>query len=98
MRCSEIPSIWFHHLVAVCLLQGGSSFQHPYTYLLFLGADGQGNMLPARQLRDKYCVSRRDVYAPGAPPPRCRSSGVVVVVAVPRTSGKVNGVLCAAAG
>ncbi|KAL4857449.1 Clp protease adapter protein ClpF [Chlorella vulgaris] len=41
------------------------SFEHPYSYLLFLGADGQGNMVPARQLRDKYCVGRRDVYAPG---------------------------------
>ncbi|KAL4422849.1 hypothetical protein ABPG75_009046 [Micractinium tetrahymenae] len=41
------------------------SFEHPYSYLLFLGADGQGNMVPARQLRDKYCVDRRDVYCPG---------------------------------
>lgn len=41
------------------------SFEHPYSYLLFLGADGQGNMVPARQLRDKYCVARRDVYQPG---------------------------------
>ncbi|EFN51882.1 hypothetical protein CHLNCDRAFT_59044 [Chlorella variabilis] len=41
------------------------SFEHPYSYLLFLGADGQGNMVPARQLRDKYCVGRRDVYVPG---------------------------------
>lgn len=41
------------------------SFEHPYSYLLFLGADGQGNMIPARQLRDKYCVDRRDVYSPG---------------------------------
>jgi hypothetical protein len=45
-------------------LQDGS-FEHPYSYLLFLGADGQGNMVPARQLRDKYCVQRRDVYTPG---------------------------------
>lgn len=29
-------------------LQDGS-FEHPYSYLLFLGADGQGNMIPARQ-------------------------------------------------
>ncbi|PSC76506.1 F-box only 21 [Micractinium conductrix] len=41
------------------------SFEHPYSYLMFLGADGQGNMVPARQLRDKYCVERRDVYSPG---------------------------------
>lgn len=45
-----------------------ASFSLAFTacsYLLFLGADGQGNMVPARQLRDKYCVGRRDVYAPG---------------------------------
>jgi hemimethylated DNA binding protein len=41
------------------------SFEHPYSYLLFLGADGQGNMVPCRQLRDKYCVERRDVYSAG---------------------------------
>lgn len=41
------------------------SFEHPYSYLLFLGADGQGNMVPCRQLRDKYCVERRDIYSAG---------------------------------
>ncbi|KAI7838253.1 hypothetical protein COHA_007942 [Chlorella ohadii] len=63
--------------VAEELLTGGSSvdfaaeapldgsFEHPYSYLLFLGADGQGNMVPCRQLRDKYCVERRDVYSAG---------------------------------
>ena len=39
-----------------------TSFQHPYSYLMFLGSDGHGNMLPCRQLRDKYCVARKDVY------------------------------------
>ena len=43
----------------------GAAIRHPYAYLLFLGPDGQGNMLPCRQLRDKYCVQRKDVYAPG---------------------------------
>lgn len=38
------------------------SFQHPYSYLMFLGSDGHGNMIPCRQLRDKYCVARKDVY------------------------------------
>ena len=41
------------------------SFEHPFSYMLFLGPDGQGNMVPARQLRDKYCVARQDVYRPG---------------------------------
>lgn len=45
-------------------LNGAGMFQHPYTYLLFLGPDGQGNMMPCRQLRDKYCAERKDVYAP----------------------------------
>eukprot|EP00887_Chlorella_sp_A99_P007314 scaffold2.g7314.t1 len=40
-------------------------FEHPFSYLLFLGADGQGNLLPCRQLRDKYAAPRRDVYAAG---------------------------------
>ena len=30
-----------------------SSFQHPYSYLMFLGSDGHGNLIPARQLREK---------------------------------------------
>ena len=41
------------------------SFKHPYSYHLFLGADGEGNLLPCRQLRDKYCTQRRDVYSAG---------------------------------
>ena len=35
-------------------------FQHPYSYLLFLGTDSHGNMIPCRQLREKYCVDRMD--------------------------------------
>jgi len=41
------------------------SFQHPYSYLMFLGADGEGNFIPCRQLRDRYNVCRKDVYVPG---------------------------------
>ena len=37
-------------------------FQHPYSYLMFLGTDGHGNLIPCRQLREKYCVDRKDVY------------------------------------
>lgn len=43
----------------------GDDLQHPYSYVLFLGADARGDMLPCRQLRDKYGVKRRDVYRPG---------------------------------
>jgi hemimethylated DNA binding protein len=39
-----------------------TSFEHPYSYLMFLGSDGHGNMIPCRQLRDKYCVARKDIY------------------------------------
>lgn len=42
-----------------------SSFQHPYSYLMFLGSDGHGNLIPARQLREKYCIERKDVHPPG---------------------------------
>jgi hemimethylated DNA binding protein len=46
----------------------GSGFEHPYSYLMFLGSDGHGNMVPSSQLRDKYCVQRKDVYPPGEGP------------------------------
>ena len=29
------------------------SFTHPYSYLMFLGSGGRGDMIPCRQLRDK---------------------------------------------
>jgi hemimethylated DNA binding protein len=45
-----------------------SAFSHPYSYLMFLGSDGHGNMIPCRQLRDKYCLQRQDRYPPGASP------------------------------
>lgn len=45
-----------------------SSFQHPYSYLMFLGSDGHGNMVPCSQLRDKYCQQRLDVFLPGEEP------------------------------
>jgi hemimethylated DNA binding protein len=56
-------------LAAASLVDFGSpeplastSFEHPYSYLMFLGSDGRGNMIPCRQLRDKYCVSRKDLH------------------------------------
>jgi hypothetical protein len=44
---------------------GPDPLQHPYSYVLFLGQDARGDMLPCRQLRDKYSARRRDVYRPG---------------------------------
>ena len=41
---------------------GYDSFDHVYLYTLFLGQDAQGNMLPVRQLRDRYSQQRRDVH------------------------------------
>ena len=35
-------------------------FQHPYSYLMFLGMDGGGNMIPCRQLRERFDVERED--------------------------------------
>lgn len=55
---AQEPSTWAE-------VHGGDEFQHPYSYLLFLGVDGAGDLLPVKQLRDKYAVERRDVYAQG---------------------------------
>eukprot|EP00878_Enallax_costatus_P002909 GHUV01003103.1.p1 GENE.GHUV01003103.1~~GHUV01003103.1.p1 ORF type:complete len:415 (+),score=115.19 GHUV01003103.1:208-1452(+) len=44
---------------------GPDPLQHPYSYVLFLGQDARGDMLPCRQLRSKYNARRRDVYRPG---------------------------------
>lgn len=33
-------------------------FQHPYSYLMFLGTNGGGNMIPCRQLRERYDAER----------------------------------------
>jgi hypothetical protein len=47
---------------------GPDALQHPYSYVLFLGQDARGDMIPCRQLRDKYGARRRDVYKPGSEP------------------------------
>jgi hypothetical protein len=44
---------------------GTDPLQHPYSYVLFLGQDARGDLLPCRQLRDKYSARRRDVHPPG---------------------------------
>lgn len=41
---------------------GYDSFDHVYLYTLFLGQDARGNMLPVRQLRDRYSQQRQDIY------------------------------------
>lgn len=40
---------------------GRDPLQHPYMYLLFLGQDNDGNMIPCKALREKYSQARRDV-------------------------------------
>ncbi|GBG00504.1 hypothetical protein Rsub_13266 [Raphidocelis subcapitata] len=44
---------------------GEDELQHPYSYVLFLGADARGDLVPCRQMRDKYGAPRRDVRRPG---------------------------------
>mmetsp|Transcript_10055 Transcript_10055/g.27521 ORF Transcript_10055/g.27521 Transcript_10055/m.27521 type:complete len:283 (-) Transcript_10055:169-1017(-) len=44
---------------------GEGTFKHPYEYMLFLGQDARGDYIPCKQLRDRYNVQRRDVWAPG---------------------------------
>lgn len=44
---------------------GPEMVRHPYEYLLFFGKDGEGNMIPAKALREGYNQPRKDVYAPG---------------------------------
>lgn len=41
---------------------GYDNFDHAYLYTLFLGQDARGNMLPVRQLRDRYSQQRQDIY------------------------------------
>lgn len=38
---------------------------HPYSYLLFLGTDERGDMIPTKALRERYGAPRVDVYPPG---------------------------------
>lgn len=49
-------------------MYGYDSFDHVYLYTLFLGRDARGNMLPVRQLRDRYSQQRQDVYPKEDPP------------------------------
>jgi hypothetical protein len=37
------------------------SLDHPFAYLLFLGPDARGDMIPSRALRERYGAERRDV-------------------------------------
>lgn len=54
------PSCWL-------LEHGPDNFQHPYAYLLFLGTDERGNLIPARTLRERYGQARADVFPPNPP-------------------------------
>lgn len=54
----QAPSTWVQEY-------GEDPLQHPYNYMVFLGRDAAGDMMPSRSLRDKYSAQRRDVYPPG---------------------------------
>ena len=41
---------------------------HPYSLLLFLGADERGDMIPTKALRERYSQPRVDVYPPSSAP------------------------------
>jgi hypothetical protein len=69
--CHELVDIDTLHAQSCAVLQdpetwpevyGYDSFDHVYLYTLFLGQDARGNMLPVRQLRDRYSQQRQDVY------------------------------------
>jgi hypothetical protein len=72
VACSDSKPAWLNRTCCCwCLcfqVYGTESLQHPYSYVLFLGQDARGDMLPCRQLRDKYGARRRDVYKPGTEP------------------------------
>jgi hypothetical protein len=40
---------------------------HPYSYLLFLGVDERGDMIPTKALRERYSQPRVDVFPPSSP-------------------------------
>lgn len=44
---------------------GSDILRHPFEYLLFFGQDGEGNMVPVKDMRERYNQPRRDVYSPG---------------------------------
>lgn len=39
---------------------------HPYSYLLFLGVDERGGMIPTKALRERYSQPRVDVFPPSS--------------------------------
>ncbi|CAG9460536.1 unnamed protein product [Pedinophyceae sp. YPF-701] len=45
---------------------GDDEFQHPYRYLLFIGKDNRGDLVPSKALRERFKVQRWDVHPPGA--------------------------------
>lgn len=42
-------------------------FYHPYMYLLFYGEDQKGDMIPIKQLREKYNAARHEIPPEGEP-------------------------------
>ena len=44
---------------------GSEVFSHPWCMQLFLGKDENGDMIPIRQLRDRYRQQREDIFPKG---------------------------------
>ena len=42
-----------------------AALENPLTYLLFLGPDERGDLVPTRALRERHGAARRDVVPPG---------------------------------
>ncbi|KAG1670018.1 hypothetical protein FOA52_011174 [Chlamydomonas sp. UWO 241] len=64
LTCPEIGSPPLSWVEA----HGDDAFEHAFSSVLFLGADGRGDYIPCRHLRNKFNVQRRDVYKPGEDP------------------------------
>lgn len=63
LSAPELPVTWRQ-------TYGAEGMHHPYLYLLFLGFDNNGDLIPVRVLRDLYGQKRKDVGPPkegGAP-------------------------------
>lgn len=55
------PSTWVTE-------HGSDPFEHLFLMQLFLGEDERGDLIPVRQLRDKYLQARRDIQPPSGTP------------------------------
>ena len=54
---------------------GERELLHPYSYLLFLGADERGDLIPTKALRERYSQPRVDVFPPSSSSSSSSSGG-----------------------